>query len=250
MDIDKYSYIFFLHKMEYTILQPQTAISPHKNAINYCYEIFSPLDVKIPPLASKLIYSGINLNCLLNDFYVILESKPDEEDYVDILGGIIDKDYQGDVGIIMHNFSNLKEKMIKRGDVIAVARLLKYSSSSSSSSDIFFNANKDGGDGNDDDLSPKKMTKGSVAWDIYTPQAGIINENDIFHISTGIHLSSSSSSSSNNIRYASRSGLASKSSVIVIYGDEKGDFILQNLSNRKYNIQKGHRICQIIYEME
>lgn len=220
--------------MECTIKNSSSTIYPRKNDIDFCYEIFSPVDEKIPPLQIKLIFTGFNLNCpTLNNYYVKLESKPDEENYIDVLGGIIDKDYTGDIGIIIYNFSHTNEKIIKRGDIIAVARLLKYDNNS-----------KEIKSNNNNILLPKKMTEGSVAFDIYTPRAGIINENSIITISTGIKIPH------HNIRYASRSGLASKSLIIVIHGDENGKFILLNLSNnRKYKFQRGDRICQIIYEM-
>ena len=226
--------------MEYTILYPQYAIPPRKNSIQQCYEIFSPLDIKIPPLESKLIFSGINLNYSQNNFYVKLECKSDEEENIDVLGGVIDKDYKGDIGVIIYNFSCINEKTIKRGDIIAVARLLKYLDSDDKN-EKFEKRNNNG-------YLPQKMTRGSVGWDIYTPHANTLPKNGIITIDTGINILKPSPF--HHIRYVSRSGLASKSSIIVIYGDENGILILKNLSNKNtYTIKAGHRVAQIVYEI-
>ena len=220
--------------MEYTILN-SIAIPPQKNHKDCCYDIFSPRDIVIRPSEIIMLYSDINLRCHLEDFYIKLECKYNEEDEINILGGIIDKDYLGNLGIIIHNYSNVKNKIIKRGDIIAIARLLKY-----------LNENRGTEKFDTTEYMPKKITKGSVAWDIYAPYATVIPPRGVVTISTNVKILNPSPY---HIRYASRSGLASKHHIIVTYGDENGFWVLNNLSNNEYDIKKGHRIGQIIYEI-
>ena len=95
----------------------EDAINPVSNREIARIDLFSPKDYIIPPNESILVATGINF--LLPSSYYPRVTYPFYNPFkIIVLWGGILKD-TGDIGITLHNLSNDKEIIIKKGDKIA-----------------------------------------------------------------------------------------------------------------------------------
>lgn len=103
---------------------PPTKASP--NAAGFDFR--SPYDVTIPKQGNVLIQTDLAI-CLPEGCYgrIAPRSGLALKHFVDVGGGVIDRDYTGNVGIIMFNHSS-QDYHVKRGDRVAqiICEAIKY----------------------------------------------------------------------------------------------------------------------------
>jgi dUTP pyrophosphatase len=83
------------------------------------YDLYSTENYTLKPLERKLFKTGLSIE-IPTGLYgrVAPRSGPAYKDGLDVMAGVIDEDYRGDVGVILINLGN-KDKEIKVGDKIA-----------------------------------------------------------------------------------------------------------------------------------
>lgn len=83
------------------------------------YDLYSTEDYTLKPLERKLFKTGISI-AIPNGLYgrIAPRSGLAYKDGLDVMAGVIDEDYRGDVGVILINLGD-KPKEIKTGDKIA-----------------------------------------------------------------------------------------------------------------------------------
>ena len=83
------------------------------------WDIYSPIDYSIPPFTTQIIPSNIAIECP-NGTYARIASRSGltAKHGINVRAGVIDADYRGDIGIILHNDSN-SPFHIQKGDKIA-----------------------------------------------------------------------------------------------------------------------------------
>ena len=96
------------------------AIFPAKNTA-FGFNLYSPSTIIIPRKKVQLLYT--DLQCILpqneNKCYGRIAALGDRHKSTMILGGVIDVDYKGNVGIILYNLSEEEDRIIERGEKIA-----------------------------------------------------------------------------------------------------------------------------------
>lgn len=85
------------------------------------WDLYADEDVTIPPLERRLIGTGIKISCSFSQpFYwrIAPRSGLALKNGIDVLAGVVDSSYRGNIGIILFNTST-EEYRVKRGDRIA-----------------------------------------------------------------------------------------------------------------------------------
>ena len=96
-----------------------SAIAPKPSSSQLGFNIYSPDTIIIP--SGKVVCIFTNLQFILpkDDCYGrIASTRENISNFTTVLGGVIDKDYVGNVGVILYNFGK-NERTIRRGENIA-----------------------------------------------------------------------------------------------------------------------------------
>lgn len=97
------------------------AIKPSRGtAYSAGYDLYSAEDVVVEPLSRKLIKTNIALAIPLG-FYgrIAPRSGLALKHGIDVLAGVIDSDYRGDIGVILYNTDTNNSYSVRIGDRIA-----------------------------------------------------------------------------------------------------------------------------------
>jgi len=84
------------------------------------YDLYAAEETVIPRLGRKLIKTNVSMAIPMNHYGRIApRSGLAYKNGIDILAGVIDADYRGDIGIILYNTDNNIDFPVKVGDKIA-----------------------------------------------------------------------------------------------------------------------------------
>lgn len=84
------------------------------------YDLYAAEEVVIPRLGRKLIKTNISMAIPMNHYGRIApRSGLAYKNGIDVLAGVIDSDYRGDIGVILYNTDNNLDFSVKIGDKIA-----------------------------------------------------------------------------------------------------------------------------------
>lgn len=112
---------------EEVILLNEEALLPSRGSEEAaCKDLYSPVDVTIPPGENKLIKTGVALGWDNPNYYVQLLSRSGlaYKNNVVVQAGVIDRDYQKEIGVLLQNNSKVPFK-VEKGDRIAQYTYLK-----------------------------------------------------------------------------------------------------------------------------
>lgn len=87
-------------------------------------DLFSAVSDVIPPLTRKLIKTGISIEipeCTTRNYYgrIAPRSGLAYKNGIDVMAGVIDSSYRGEIGVVLFNSDKDKEFVINVGDRIA-----------------------------------------------------------------------------------------------------------------------------------
>ena len=84
------------------------------------YDLYSAEHVVLPKLGRKLIKTNVSMAIPMNHYGRIApRSGLAYKNGIDILAGVIDSDYRGDIGVILYNTDKDSDFEVKIGDKIA-----------------------------------------------------------------------------------------------------------------------------------
>ena len=84
------------------------------------YDLHSAEEVVVPRLGRKLIKTNVSMAIPMNHYGRIApRSGLAFKNGIDVLAGVIDSDYRGDIGVILYNTDNNSDFVVKTGDKIA-----------------------------------------------------------------------------------------------------------------------------------
>jgi len=84
------------------------------------YDLHSAEEVVVPRLGRKLIKTNVSMAIPMNHYGRIApRSGLAFKNGIDVLAGVIDSDYRGDIGVILYNTDNNSDFVVKAGDKIA-----------------------------------------------------------------------------------------------------------------------------------
>lgn len=104
-----------------------TGIEPsYGTKFSACKDLFSPIDIVVPAGKRVLIMTNVAIAWDNDDYYMQLLSKSGIawKKKTDVKAGVIDIDYRKNIGVILHNYSDVDFE-IKAGDPIAQYIYLK-----------------------------------------------------------------------------------------------------------------------------
>lgn len=84
------------------------------------YDLYAAEDACVPRLGRKLVKTNISMAIPMNHYGRIApRSGLAYKNGIDVLAGVIDSDYRGDIGVILYNTDNNVDFQVKTGDKIA-----------------------------------------------------------------------------------------------------------------------------------
>lgn len=84
------------------------------------YDLYAAEEVVVPRLGRKLIKTNVSMAIPMNHYGRIApRSGLAYKNGIDVLAGVIDSDYRGDIGVILYNTDNNLDFTVKVGDKIA-----------------------------------------------------------------------------------------------------------------------------------
>ena len=84
------------------------------------YDLYAAETITIPRLGRKLIKTNVSMAIPMNHYGRIApRSGLAYKNGIDVLAGVIDSDYRGDIGVILYNTDNNLDFEVKIGDKIA-----------------------------------------------------------------------------------------------------------------------------------
>jgi dUTP pyrophosphatase len=125
------------------------------------YDLYATEDHTLMPMDRKLFKTGISMAIPTNTYGRIApRSGLAYKDGLDVLAGVIDEDYRGDIGVILINLGD-KEKKISKGDKIAQIIFETYHVASLTEVDDLDATNRgEGGFGSTDKANLNGMLEG------------------------------------------------------------------------------------------
>jgi dUTP pyrophosphatase len=158
--------------MKIKLLQENAKIPTKGSPLAAGYDLYSTEEYTLMPMERKLFKTGISLSIPTNMYGRIApRSGLAYKDGIDVLAGVIDPDYTGDIGVILINFGT-SEKKITFGDKIAQIIFENYNNVSFDTvSELSSTERGSGGYGSTDIPKPKK-TESALA-DLYEKSGGI-----------------------------------------------------------------------------
>jgi deoxyuridine 5'-triphosphate nucleotidohydrolase len=84
------------------------------------YDLYAAEEIVVPRLGRKLIKTNVSMAIPMNHYGRIApRSGLAYKNGIDVLAGVIDSDYRGDIGVILYNTDNNLDFSVKTGDKIA-----------------------------------------------------------------------------------------------------------------------------------
>ena len=84
------------------------------------YDLYAAEEIVVPRLGRKLIKTNVSMAIPMNHYGRIApRSGLAYKNGIDVLAGVIDSDYRGDIGVILYNTDNNLDFAVKTGDKIA-----------------------------------------------------------------------------------------------------------------------------------
>ena len=84
------------------------------------YDLYAAEEIVVPRLGRKLIKTNVSMAIPMNHYGRIApRSGLAYKNGIDVLAGVIDSDYRGDIGVILYNTDNNLDFTVKTGDKIA-----------------------------------------------------------------------------------------------------------------------------------
>lgn len=91
------------------------------------YDLYAAEEATIPKLGRKLIKTNVSMAIPINCYGRIApRSGLAYKNGIDVLAGVIDSDYRGDIGVILYNTDNNSDFNVKAGDKIAQIIIEKH----------------------------------------------------------------------------------------------------------------------------
>ena len=118
-DVRKYSLSHDDEPIKVKMLSPHAKMPTQGSTNAAGWDIYSPVDLSIPPHTTQILPTHISIQCP-NGTYGRIASRSSLvlKHGINTMAGVIDADYRGDIGVILHNANN-KEYTIKKGDRVA-----------------------------------------------------------------------------------------------------------------------------------
>jgi dUTP pyrophosphatase len=107
---------------------PDAIIPTRANNNDAGADLYSVVDVKIPPLSRVLVSTGISIQLPTDNLYarVAPRSGLAVKYGIDVLAGVIDNGYRGIVGVVLFNTDKDNTFEVKKGDRIAQLIIENY----------------------------------------------------------------------------------------------------------------------------
>ena len=84
------------------------------------YDLYAAEEIVVPRLGRKLIKTNVSMAIPMNQYGRIApRTGLAYKNGIDVLAGVIDSDYRGDIGVILYNTDNNLDFSVKTGDKIA-----------------------------------------------------------------------------------------------------------------------------------
>lgn len=111
----------YLFQEEVKLLTPQAIAPVRSTTYAACKDLFTPVDIDIPPGSRQLIKTGVAIAWNDPDYYMQLlpRSSIAYKSWTDVKAGVIDYDYRKEIGVILHNNHPTNHFVAKAGDRIA-----------------------------------------------------------------------------------------------------------------------------------
>lgn len=102
-------------------LLSEKAVIPTKATVfSAGYDLYAAEDAAVPKLCRKLIKTNVSMAIPINHYGRIApRSGLAFKSGIDVLAGVIDADYRGDIGVILYNTDPNTDFNVKQGDKIA-----------------------------------------------------------------------------------------------------------------------------------
>lgn len=102
-------------------LLSEKAVIPTKATVfSAGYDLYASEEVTVPRLGRKLIKTNVSMAIPINHYGRIApRSGLAFKNGIDVLAGVIDSDYRGDIGVILYNTDSNIDFNVKQGDKIA-----------------------------------------------------------------------------------------------------------------------------------
>lgn len=109
-------------------LSENARIPKKTNATDAGFDICSLEDILIPPLGRVLVHTGISLEIDENNVYARIAPRSGLafKYGIDVLAGVIDAGYKGEVCIVLHNTDHECSYVVNEGDRIAQIIFERY----------------------------------------------------------------------------------------------------------------------------
>ncbi len=102
------------------LLSEKAVIPTKATAFSAGYDLYAAEDAEVPKLCRKLIKTNVSMAIPINNYGRIApRSGLAYKNGIDILAGVIDSDYRGDIGVILYNTDKDSDFEVKIGDKIA-----------------------------------------------------------------------------------------------------------------------------------
>jgi dUTP pyrophosphatase len=113
------------HTIKFNLLSKDSILPTFATSGSAGLDISSPKDIKIPSKSRHLIQSGLSVNIPIG-YYGQIASRSGlaYRHSLDVVAGVIDSDYRGEIGILLANNSDI-DYYIKKGDRIAQLIIIK-----------------------------------------------------------------------------------------------------------------------------
>lgn len=102
-------------------IHPQAQTPRKANISDAGFDLCAVCEIDIPPLGRSLVHTGIQISIEDNDLYARIAPRSGlaNKHGIDVLAGVIDPGYRGEICVILHNTDNNSIFKIMPGDRIA-----------------------------------------------------------------------------------------------------------------------------------
>lgn len=102
------------------LLSEKASVPTKATAFSAGYDLYAAEEAMVPRLGRKLIKTNVGMAIPINHYGRIApRSGLAFKNGIDVLAGVIDSDYRGDIGIILYNTDSNIDFNVKQGDKIA-----------------------------------------------------------------------------------------------------------------------------------
>lgn len=102
------------------LLSKEARLPKQATSFSAGYDLFAAEDAVVPSLGRKLIKTNVSMAIPINYYGRIApRSGLAYKNGIDVLAGVIDSDYRGDIGVILYNTDSIENFSVNIGDRIA-----------------------------------------------------------------------------------------------------------------------------------